>query len=592
MLGWLLLPTLAAGLPARTLTLQADGPVEGVVEWRVLGAGGTVVIARQPVRFQGSLELPVARTARVVRITPRGMSPSSRFLPAGDAGVTWRLPRARPGGELFGRLPAVPFPPTGVEVTGPGGKTLIEPDALGVFQASSLAPGASMLSPVFRGGLRGRAQSVVVRAGETVELLPWALPAAGALSLQSAPEICVAQYFPARLQLRRVSASGGLESRPVADLPAPPCARELEGLEEGTYEASLRAARGAGAVGATRVAILAGQKAQARLGATVVGLSGRVTMGTDHPAPGVTLVFENDGQTWTARSDENGEYRATLGTAGEYRVSIPALADVVEAAFTRSFRAGEQTAHFSLGAGAVHVRLARYDSAPLEEAVQVTLTAPSGRRLTGSWDPQQEPEKRFLGLEPGSYWVTAASASGLVSQGAPPVELTPEEPLAEVDLVLGRHEGLLEVVDEAGAPVASARVEGNEMVLAASGANTFALRETPLGEWLKVRAPGYLTACRIVREDDLPTMRVVLRRTLESVTLQLDPQLPWDAGRLEAPGSDCPVSMSDLEYEAQPGRERTTVRIRLPRGRYQLAVEAVIRAVEAPGAEVTFSSER
>jgi hypothetical protein len=576
--------------PARSLTLLADGPVEGVVEWRGLGEAATVVIARQPVSFRERLELPVAHAERVVRILPNGLSPLSLFLPAGAGSVTWRVGRSRPGGELFGRLPAIAFPPVGVEVSGPGGTRVIEPDARRVFQASSLVPGAYTLAPVFRGGLRGRAQKVGVPSGQTVELLPWALPAAGALSLRAAAEVCVAQYFPARLQLRRVNAEGGLDPRPLADLPAPPCERDLEGLEEGTYEASLRAATGAEPVGTARVAVLAGRKAQVRLEATAVRLSGRVTMGREHPAPGVTLVFENDGRTWTARSDENGEYRATLGAAGDYRVSLPALADVVEASFTRSFRAGDQTADFSLGAGAVHVRAARDDAAPLKEAVQVTLTARSGRRFSSSWDPDQEREKRFLGLEPGVYWVTAASAAGLVSQGAAPVELTLEQPLAEVDLVLGRHEGLLEVVDEAGGPVTSARVDGHERVLTASGPNTFTLQATPLGEWLKVRASGFLTACRIVREDDLPTMRVVLRRTLESVTLYLDPQLPWDAGRLEAPGSDCPLSMSDLEYEAQPELNRTTVKIRLPRGRYQLAVEAVTRAVEAPGADVTFAS--
>ena len=236
-------------------------------------------------------------------------------------------------------------------------------------------------------------------------------------------------------------------------------------------------------------------------------------------------------------------------------------------------------------------RRPRDDAAPLEEEVHGAVISKTGRR-TASWLPEEEREKRFSGLAPGEYWVTGRTGSGLVARGEARVVLSAEQPLAEVELALGRHDGLLEVVDEAGGPLASAQAEGRETLLTASGAGTFSLREVPMGEWLKVRAPGYLPACRIVQSGDLPSMRVVLRRALESVTLSLEPELAWDSGLWEIPGSDCPIGMGELEYEARSERSGTLMTVRLSRGRYQLAVGAVTRPVEAPGADVHFGAAR
>jgi hypothetical protein len=576
--------------PARTVTLLGEGPAfDAVVEWRGIGEAATWVIARRRVRLHDALDLPVAGADRLLRVVPSGLSPISLFVPAGKSSLALRVPRPRPGGEVFGILPPHVFVPAALELRAPGFQQEIEPDARRVFQASSLAPGTYTLVPRFRGGLRGRSHTVVVRAGQTAELVPLALPAAGAVSLVAASETCVPQYFPARLWLRRLSPEGAVEPLPIADLPVPPCERNVEGLEAGTYEASLRGAGGKEVVAVARFTVPAGQTASCRLKAAEVRVTGRLTLGKDHPAAGITLSFESDGKTWTAPSDENGEYRAALGAAGAYSVSIPPLADLVGTSFTRRFHAGDQTADFELGAGAILVRATRGDAAPLGEEVLLALTSQTGRRISASWNAGQEREKRFLGLETGEYWVTGSTTSGLVSQDAVRVSLTAEQPLAEVDLELGRHEGLLEVVDEAGAPVVGAQVESREALVAANGPGTFPLQQTPMGEWLKVRASGYLSTCQILQADDLPTMRVVLRRISESVTLYLDPHLPWDAGLLQAPGADCPVAISDLEYEAQPEATQTTMKIRLPRGRYQMAVGTITRSVDVPGVEVRFS---
>ncbi|HEX6739659.1 MAG TPA: carboxypeptidase-like regulatory domain-containing protein, partial [Vicinamibacteria bacterium] len=303
------------------------------------------------------------------------------------------------------------------------------------------------------------------------------------------------------------------------------------------------------------------------------------------------LVFENDGQTWQASSDEEGQYQAALGPAGEYRITVAARGDSAEASFHRRFHAGEQAADFALDVGAIVVRVVREDAAPLQEDVHLALIS-KGARRSGAWRPDPQREKRFSGLPAGEYWVTARTASGLVALSPGRALLTAEQPQAEVELALGRHDGVLEVVDESGGPLPAAQVEARETLLAPAGPGTFSLREVPMGDWLKVRAPGYLPACRIVQPGDLPAMRVPLRRAAEAVTLSLAPELGWDAGLWQMPGSDCPVAMSELEYEARPERSGTTVVVRLPRGRYQLAVGALTQAVEAPGGEVHFGAPR
>jgi hypothetical protein len=210
------------------------------------------------------------------------------------------------------------------------------------------------------------------------------------------------------------------------------------------------------------------------------------------------------------------------------------------AAFSRRFEAGAQTADFALSPAAVLIRATRDDGVPLnedEDEVQIALTSSQGRRICVPWRPAEEREKRLAGVDLGEYWITARSASGLLSLGSVHVALTPEEPVAEADLVLGRHQGVVEVVDEQGLPLAQAQVEDRESLLDPIRPGAFSLATVPVGEWLTIRSAGYLATCRILQPGDLPSMRVALTR---------------DRGRVGVPGPDCPLDGSDLGLEAKP----------------------------------------
>ena len=283
---------------------------------------------------------------------------------------------------------------------------------------------------------------------------------------------------------------------------------EASGLEPGTYGLTPRY-RAGGLGRALTVVVRRGEVTEVALPAAEVLVAGRLTLGEDGPASGYTLIFENGGQSWTARTDEGGEYSLPLGPPGDYVISLPS-AGRITTTFRRTFQAGEQTADFALSPAALHVTARREDGAPLDEAVEVSITSGQGQRISAQWEPRQEPEKRLVGMDLGEYQLTARGASGLVSLASVRVEVTSQEPLAEAELVLGRHAGRLEVVDERGMPLPDAQVEGPQDFLAPIGHGAFALGTVPIGEQLTIRAAGYEVAVHVLQPSDLPVLRVAL----------------------------------------------------------------------------------
>ncbi len=189
---------------------------------------------------------------RVIRVRAPGLSPVSLLVLPGSAAVAMRLPALAPGGEVFGMLPAHAFLPETLFLTSERRtRTTIQPTASRSFQASGLPPGAYSLVPRYRGGLPGRPRPLVVRAGETAELLPLPLPETGAVSVRARPEICEAERLPMRIALQRVSDEGRrVEARALLEqrIDEPSCDRDWEGLAEGTYQVSLARAGESGAL--------------------------------------------------------------------------------------------------------------------------------------------------------------------------------------------------------------------------------------------------------------------------------------------------------------------------------------------------------
>jgi hypothetical protein len=192
-----------------------------------------------------------------------------------------------------------------------------------------------------------------------------------------------------------------------------------------------------------------------------------------------------------------------------------------------------------------------------------------------------------VGLPFDEYFVTARAAFGLTSVGTARVELTPEQPAAEVEVVLGHHQGRLRVIDERGLPLGDSRVVAGVGSLSAITPGVFPLEGVPAGEWLKVSAAGYAPLCRVLDPKDLPEVRVVLPWASDTLRLHFAAQLPWESGRfLGLPGSDCPVEMADLGTVTSLGDNRTTVLLRVPRGQYQFAMGSVRYPLVVPGQDV------
>ena len=579
--------------PARPVTLEGDWG-EASIEWRELRAGHTSLVARRSMRVAGPLMLPVARTDRVLRVRPPGGSPVSFFIPAGGAALTLRLPARQPGGEVFGLLPPHAFRPQELVLSA---AMRIPLNGGRAFRAGGLAPGAYRMVPRYRGGLEAEPVPLVVRAGETLELLPLPVDEPAAVTLTAGDEVCQRGQLPARLAIRKVMADPPSHPPLVTQaIVAAPCRRELEGFAAGLYEAQLlreRSGQPPEVLATARWDAVAGQKAAVALAAPEVRISGRLTFGADRPAAGHTLAFDRDGQRWTtAAASEDGEFALSLGAVGDYAVTVQTPAGVAAASFTRHLAAGDRRADFQLPEAGVHVRLSRADGAAIAGAVQVALIPKTGERLTASWTPGVEPEVHFDGVPFGEYVVTGTAGGGLASARELRVGLTPDDPRAEVELVLERQSLRLIVVDEQGAPIAGAGIVVGEAMLEGRGTGVFQLEGVPAGERLRVHAEGYAPVCRALQPEDLPEMRVVLVHATEALLLHVPPGVAWEDGLLLGlPGSNCAVVVTELLTGPYAGTPDTIV-LRVPRGRFELLLGAQAYAAIAPGAGLHLTGAR
>jgi hypothetical protein len=581
-------------LPARAVTIDAGwAGADTWIEWRAWSDRGTAVVARQRLAIGDRLVLPAATEKRLLRLHPRGSAPVTVIVPEGAAPVAVRVPPLRPGGELVVHWPAHLYQPAAVAAVGADGKEhAVEAGPVARFRVAMLPPGAYAVAARYRGGVRGLPIRVLVRDGETTEVFPPPQPEPGALAVAVPADICAAKRLPLRLAVHRLAADDSeMDPEPVFEetIARPPCARALEGLAGGAYQVQLER-EGAETVSAWRAEVLPGRKAEVGLTPSV-RVVGRVAFADDYPAGDLVLRFASGGRTWTARTDPGGAYVAVLGAPGEYVVSVGAAGVEAAAPFTRAFTAGEQRQDLRLGGIRLAVRVARADGGPLREPVEVVVVSPSGRRIVGSHTPAEEEVAEFKGLDPGEYSVTARTGSGLTSQGAVVVRLTPQAPQAEAAVVLGRHQGRLRVRDEQGQPVRQAAVTGGGRALVPDAGGTFSLDEVALGDRLSVRAEGFAPVCRILQAGDLPEATLTLVPAAEELTLHAPPQLAWESALLHGlPGSDCPVEIHDVSASLQLGSEGTALALRLPRGRFEIVLGSRRIPVVAPGADVTLTS--
>jgi hypothetical protein len=196
-----------------------------------------------------------------------------------------------------------------------------------------------------------------------------------------------------------------------------------------------------------------------------------------------------------------------------------------------------------------------------------------------------------VGIDFGEYWVTAVTASGLSSQTTVRVEVTPEVPVAEAEVVVGRHEGVLRVVDDAGTVVRDVSVEAGDVMLTEVGPGVLSLDGVPVGARLMFRASGHVPVCRFLQPADLPELRVALARATETLTLSFPSDLAWETGTfLDMPGSECPIGVGDLETAVDATPTTTRVALKVSPGRFRYVLDSASYALAAPGGEVRLGS--
>lgn len=566
----------------RVVTLSVpDGPRTVTIEWRALEPTGTRLVAAREVTLQGRVPVTVPEGPSVVRVVEAGGAPRSFFVPAGAAPPAFALgPRAR-GGEVLGRLVAGRYRPTSLRLSGPSkGVISVEGDATvaeeGVFQHGPLPPGRYDIIPVYRGGAPvGEFLTVRVEDGRSAEAFPLQLPATGAARIDLDGALC----GEGGLKLVLAEVGGSHSSVPLARAPEDSCALEIEGLAPGEW----RMAAAAGGArndprGEARFAITADQATDVavRAYARVVG---SVTVGGE-PAVGLPLRFEHGVRQWHVATDAEGGYEVVLGEPGEYAVAVGG-GDLPSRAFRRAYAAGEQREDVELATGAIAV-VVRAEDAPRTEPVDLGLFAADGRRRAGR---VQLPGGRgsFGGLDLGTYTLTASTASGLRSREPAQVELTASSPTASVELVLERGGGTLRVVGAGGSPLAGASATVAGRALAERAPGVFGLDAVPAGERVVAQAPGHVAACRVLGASDRePAMALLVPSDLLELTLRAD--APWQEALLVGlPGSDCPVSIDDVEPQVRTEGHGVTIALRLPRGSFTLALGGEAHPVAAPG---------
>jgi hypothetical protein len=565
---------------ARTVTLlRTDDRPAVVVEWRL--PGPTTLIARRPGPGEGAVAVPVATSGRVLRLRRGDRSPVSLIVPPGTADLAFELPAAAAGGEVFGALAPVRYRPDALVLESAAFQRTLKPDAAGFFQATGVPAGTYSLAPLYRGGVPGRPATVVVRSGETADVMPLGLPPTGAARFTLEPAHCGESGLTLGLHRRADQAAGPAEL--TRRFPSASCELELQGLDEGIWTAALaRADAGFEVEASASFTVARGERVDVPL-LPSARVTGFVTLG-GLPGAALRLLFRLGPDEWNAETAEDGSYSVLLGPTGSYAVSIRTAQGLPSQSFVRPYVAGRQEDSFELGDGGLVVRVARDDGTQVAETVTLSLSARDGPRTSGAFDPRLGEPARFVGLPLGEYTIAASTESGLVSTTPGRVELSAEVPSAEADVLLGRHAGVLRLVDPSGLVVAGARASVGDAPLAEASPGVFRLDTVAAGERIQVLAPGFTPMCRVLVSGDLPELVLPLQAAPEQMTLRLAPELPWQTGSLVGlPGSDCPVAVDQVDSEIQWEPHAVTVRLKLPRGVYLFYLGSQANQADVPG---------
>lgn len=545
---------------AQAALVRTRRPTEVVAEWvefpglpdRPAGA-----VARRVLKLQNNTSLPVGlRDDRFVTFLRPGSSPATvdAYTLTLDGG--WVLPEVARGGELVVRVSRAPIVGVRYHLVGSAGRDTMPVRNVASFRA--VPAGAYELVPEYEGGLLGQATPAHVQDGKTTFI---ALPEeqVGGLQVAADPVVCRASSSLTISSLRASSRGGSSSIQTVLTLPTrEECVFTIAGLRPGNYQVSLRGAKGQLAAETCHVAAQALTSLAVR--AESAQVDGQVTL-NGLPLQNAVVRFVDPGNPTAqhqTRTDDDGVFDLTLPAPGRFQVwflrdGTAMLGNEREV----TLEVGANHTEFHLEGVALNVTLRRW---PRQAAVDVSVRPleMSGPGMGGEplrIRPTDDLPVVFSGLRPGKYAVQAREEPvpgqewGRVAGATVTLEYSSAE--TEIELELTHGGGAIRVVDQAGVPIANARVKAGEEQLMETAPSVFSLGGIAPATPVVVSAPGFVPVIRLVPRES-PFDIVLLRGS--QVHLQfVAGNPPVIRGSLVWPGTDVMVPLHLFAVTRLPG---------------------------------------
>lgn len=520
-----------------------------------------------------TVEWLIARSGRLDVVASRTLTGSTILVgAAGDRAVRFRRqdagPLTVPETELGSGLYRLPMPQGGGELLVTSTRSVVKPAAYRIASAirstdvaatprlfeslQGLPAGRYLISPIYAGGLVGKAVAADVAIGESTfaDLPP---DAAGAVHVEVGSEAC-ARAIAVRLEKVTAGTNGTTLRRQVSEWSSAGCTQDVGGLPPGKYEASL--VDGTGTFASARAEVRNQQTTDVQIAVDEVAVSGVITV-MGKPAGGVALQFQENSTTYpppaavqSTPSDSAGNFRAELVHAGTYSVTairsgVPllGLAKAVHA------DPGSNHLDWDLPGGAVEITLDNWDrSSPVD--LDLSRTRGVGEKSAFEGETRLQESTRLpldiQGLPTGSYSIRARQRTGSGHRrvsGKEDFEISDRRAKAVVHLSLSDYDALVLLRDPTGLPVSGAQVTDGYRSVTEDSPGEYRLGgDAGPGTFLEIRAPNLAQVCR--KAPDSGTLQVDLEPALSLQILYIGrSDLTGPVGQLQWQGSECPLKI-------------------------------------------------
>lgn len=498
------------------------------------------LLAERDLSGSSEFYVNVARLPRVLSLSWAGGERRSVFIAPEADEVAVSKPPA--GAEVLSFLGDRSVRPVRLRLESVGVSHTAEFGRSGFTSISGLPPGLYRIEAEYRGDVVVRvADRLRVRVGELLRITRNSVPPAAALLIRMEPEACD--------DLRQdeitavVALSGGAnEWNHDVKLSAPSCEALVEGLDPEIYVVSVGGPDGPLSDPTPSAKLQLDRMSSIDVTPRYGRIDGRLLLGRD-PGRRLVLVFQRQGQSKTASSDEEGYFSLTLDP-GSYEVSLRSSEFVPGDWKTIEVKRGRQTIELAFEASRLSIR-ARASSGTLAVPVQIRIQSEGTVRAGIALPPEHRAE--FIGIPGGTYLITAAAPPDWESIGETKVTLDRLASDKEVDVFIQRatvrH---VRLVNPAGAPVTGASVRLGSLVLLEAEPGLYRAASAA-GSTLRVAASGYLPVCRELAESERE-VGISLSRGSFSATLRLSGVSGPVGSILGLPGTNCPVLLSEIEH--------------------------------------------